>query len=244
METTGYPQTESLVDPLAHINRDQLAAMADAAVADQTEFNTSAPSSPTQKRKRSAPDSSPDSRRSKRSAPAASTMSSTPDAASAAYVESAVEAAQAAAQAANVNADLGALEQSTTDHPDSADPANASSTAAAALGTMYPILHIPQPTEETFAAQTAAAETEQHHQATSFASGDAIPQSDGLPDLSTTDNQQTAQNGIRASHSYSTPVPLSHKPAVGSEEWHKMRKDNHKEGKPKTRWSHLPKLKH
>lgn len=234
METTGYPQTESLLDPLAHINRDQLAAMADAAVADQTEFNTSAPSSPTQKRKRSAPDSSPDSRRSKRSAPAASAMSSTPDAASAAYVESAVEAAQAAAQAANVNADLGALEPATTDHPASADPANASSTAAAALGTMYPTLHIPQPTEETFAAQTAA-ETEQHHQETSFASGDAVQQSDGHPDLSTTDiAQQTPQNGIRSSQSYSTPVPLSHKPAVGSEEWHKMRKDNHKEGKPRT----------
>ena len=235
MESTGYTQTESLLDPLAHINRDQLAAMADAAVADQTDFNTSTPSSPTQKRKRSAPDSSPDSRRSKRSAPAAA-MSSTPDAASAAYVESAVEAAQAAAQAANVNTDFSALQQAAADHPESADPANASSTAAAALGTLYPTLHIPQSTEETFAAQSAA-ETEQHHQETSFA-GDAMPHADGLPaaDPSTGSiPQQTPQNGIGASHSYSTPTSQSNKPAVGSEEWHKMRKDNHKEGKPSTR---------
>lgn len=230
METTGYPQTESLLDPLAHINRDQLAAMADAAVADQTEFNTSAPSSPTQKRKRSAPDSSPDSRRSKRSAPATA-MSSTPDAASAAYVESAVEAAQAAAQAANVNADFSALQQATAEHHESADPANASSTAAAALGTMYPTLHIPQPTEETFAAQTAA-ETE-HHQEASFGHNDVMQHPDGLPATSDPSannvTQHSPQNGIRTGHSYAAATPP--KPAVGSEEWHKMRKDNHKEGK-------------
>lgn len=233
MESNGYTQTESLLDPLAHINREHLAAMADAAVADQTDFNTSAPSSPTQKRKRGAPDSSPESRRSKRSAPAAA-MSNTPDAASAAYVESAVEAAQAAAQAANVNADFSALQQATVEHHhehhEAADPANASSTAAAALGTMYPTLHIPQPTEETFATQTVG-ETE-HHQEPSFGSNDMMPHSDGLPPPDPSAGglgQQSPQNGIRTSHSYSTPTP--HKPAVGSEEWHKMRKDNHKEGK-------------
>ncbi|RYP28726.1 hypothetical protein DL767_007069 [Monosporascus sp. MG133] len=228
MESNGYTQTESLLDPLAHINREHLAAMADAAVADQTEFTTSAASSPTQKRKRSAPDSSPDSRRSKRSAPAA-TMSSTPDAASAAYVESAVEAAQAAAQAANVNADFSALQQATADHHESANPANASSTAAAALGTMYPTLHIPQSTEETFAAQTTA-ETEQHRQEPSFGHNDVM-HSDGLPpppDPSASNiSQPPSQNGIRPNHLYSTTTPP--KPAVGSEEWHKLRKDNHKE---------------
>ncbi len=233
MESNGYTQTESLIDPLAHINREHLAAMADAAVADQTDFNTSAPSSPTQKRKRSAPDSSPDSRRSKRTAPAAA-MSNAPDEASAAYVESAVEAAQAAAQAANVSADFTALQQATSEHHESADPANASSTAAAALGTMYPTFHIPQPTEETFAAQTSAETEHQHHQESSFGASDVMPHPDGLP-LSTDPSsssitQQHPQNGIRTGHSYSTPTSQSHKPAVGSEEWHKMRKDNHKEG--------------
>lgn len=221
MESNGYTQTESILEPLTHINREHLAAMADAAVSDQHDFNTSAPTSPNQKRKRGVPDLSPDSRRVKRGAPAAA-MSSTPDPAAAAYVESAVEAAQAAAQAANVNADFSALQQATADHHDSSDPANASSTAAAALGTMYPTLHIPPSTEETFAAQVAA-ENEHHQQESGFNPNDVV-QADGLPDTSAALTHQASQNGIR-----SYPSTQSHKPAVGSEEWHKLRKDNHKE---------------
>ncbi|KAI0013635.1 hypothetical protein F4779DRAFT_345057 [Xylariaceae sp. FL0662B] len=226
MESNGYSHAESsLLEPLTHINREHLAAMADAAVADQNDFSTT-PSSPNQKRKRGAPDSSPDLRRAKRGAPAAA-MSSTQDAPSAptaAYVESAVEAAQAAAQAAT-NADFTALQQAAAEHHESSDPANASSTAAAALGTMYPTLHVPQTTEETFAAQ-ASAENE-HHQESSFGHGDMM-HPDSLPDTTNSLGQQSPQNGIRP-----TQPPYSNsqgpKPAVGSEEWHKQRKDNHKE---------------
>ncbi|KAI1490058.1 hypothetical protein F5X96DRAFT_575374 [Biscogniauxia mediterranea] len=219
MESNGYPQTESLLEPLAHINREHLAAMADAAVADQSDYNTTSPSSPLQKRKRGAPDSSPDSRRSKRSVPATAMSSSTPDAASAAYVESAVEAAQAAAQAAT-NADFAALQQATAEHRhEASDPANASSTAAAALGTMYPTLHVPQSTEETFAAQ-ATADSENHSEP-SYGHNDIIP-SENLNDTSNNStSQQPSQNGVRNN--------TNPKPAVGSEEWHKLRKDNHKE---------------
>ncbi|KAI1647557.1 hypothetical protein F4815DRAFT_557 [Daldinia loculata] len=192
--------------------------MADAAVADQNDFNASSPSSPSQKRKRGAPDSSPELRRAKRVPP---NISSTPDAA---YVESAVEAAQAAAQAAT-NADFTALQQATADHHDTSDHANASSTAAAALGTLYPTIHVPQSTEETFAAQ-AAAEAE-HHQDSSFGHNDML-HADGLPDTSTNGLGQP-QNGVRSTQpSYATSSSAS-KPAVGSEEWHKLRKDNHKE---------------
>ncbi|KAI1335538.1 hypothetical protein F5Y15DRAFT_428210 [Xylariaceae sp. FL0016] len=221
MESTTYSQTEAMLEPLTHINREHLAAMADAAVADHHhEYSTSLPGSPGQKRKRLGPDSSPDSRRAKRSAPA--TAMSTAD--SAAYVESAVEAAQAAAQAAT-NADFAALQQATVDRHDTADPANASSTAAAALGTMYPTLHIPQPTEETFAAQTSA-ETENHAES-SFGHGEIL-QADGLPDTSSNSlGQQSAQNGVR--HGSYSGSSSAAKPAVGSEEWHKLRKDNHKE---------------
>ncbi|KAI1085665.1 hypothetical protein F5B20DRAFT_519263 [Whalleya microplaca] len=221
MESNGYSHAESLLEPLTHINREHLAAMADAAVADQNDYTTS-PSSPNQKRKRGPPDSSPDLRRAKRGAPAAAMATS--DAASAAYVESAVEAAQAAAQAAT-NADFTALQQAAADHHESSDPANASSTAAAALGTMYPTLHVPQTTEETFAAQ-ASAESEHHHDS-SFGHGD-IMQADGLPDTSTSNLSQSPQNGIRSTQA-SYPNSQGPKPAVGSEEWHKQRKDNHKE---------------
>ncbi|ORY70071.1 uncharacterized protein BCR38DRAFT_333958 [Pseudomassariella vexata] len=198
--------------------------MAEAVTQDQSEFS---PNSPSQKRKRGAPDSPSESRRAKRNAPAAA-MSSNPDADPAAYVETAVEAAQAAA-AANVSAaDFTALQQATADHHESADPANASTTAAAALGSMYPTLHVPQTTEETFAAQVAN-ENEHHHDA-SFGTTDMLQgDNNNIPD--TTGSSivpPSIQNGIRpAQPAYSTS---SHsKAAVGSEEWHKQRKDNHKE---------------
>lgn len=219
MESNGYTHSESLLEPLAHINREHLAAMADAAVADQHDFHQSSPSSPGHKRKRGGQDSSPDMRRAKRVVPPAP-ISDTPDAA---YVESAVEAAQAAAQAAT-NADFTALQQAAANHHDPSSHANASSTAAAALGTMYPTIHVPQPTEETFAAQTAGDVDHHEHP---FSHPDLMHQPDGLPDATS----QTPQNGVRgAQPSYGSTPTTSSKPAVGSEEWHKMRKDNHKEG--------------
>ncbi|KAI1117052.1 hypothetical protein F5Y14DRAFT_439532 [Nemania sp. NC0429] len=202
--------------------------MADAAVADHHNgYGTSAPSSPSQKRKRGGPDSSPDSRRSKRSVPAAA-MTSTPDSASAAYVESAVEAAQAAAQAAT-NADFVALQQATDELHTVSDPANASSTAAAALGTMYPALHVSQTTDATYAAPTSA-ETEAHHHGSPFSHHDIL-HAHGLPEPSSNDiSQQLHQNGTAPGQSqFSARPPNQPKLAVGSEEWHKQRKDNHKE---------------
>ncbi|KAH9900622.1 hypothetical protein F4778DRAFT_782149 [Xylariomycetidae sp. FL2044] len=219
MESNGYTHTESLLDPLSQINGEHLAAVANAAVADHhSDYGATSPSSSHQKRKRGAPDSSPNSRHTKRGAPPA-TMSSTPDPASAAYVESAVEAAQAAAQAAT-NADFAALQQAASERHEASDPANASSTAAAALGTLYPTLNVPQATEETFAAQAEASDNQEQ----SYNHPDMI-HSDGLPETSA---QQSGRNGLRVpAHGYGPPPGI--KPAVGSEEWHKLRKDNHKE---------------
>ncbi|KAI1202511.1 hypothetical protein F5X97DRAFT_212492 [Nemania serpens] len=227
MDTNGYSQGEALLEPLTHLNREHLAAMADAAVADHhNDYGTSAPPSPSQKRKRGGPDSSPDSRRSKRSVPAAG-MTGTPDSASAAYVESAVEAAQAAAQAAT-NADFVALQQATDECRTVSDPASASSTAAAALGTMYPALHIPQTTDATYVAPTSA-DTEAHH-GSPFSHHDIL-HPHNLAEQSANDiSQQLHQNGTGPG-----PSPYPNRPsnqprlAVGSEEWHKQRKDNHKE---------------
>lgn len=222
MDSHSYAQAESLLEPLTHINREHLVAMAADAVAEHTDFTTSA-TSPTQKRKRTGQDSSPESRRSKRGAPP--TALNAPDPASAAYVESAVEAAQAAAQAANVNADFSALQQAAAEHPETGVP----TTAAAALGPMYPSIHIPPSTDEAFAAH-ANAEPEQHPDS-AFGSHDLI-HADGLPRRNSSVaslSQPSPQNGVRPSLSpYSGS--LLPKPSVGSEEWHKLRKDNHKEG--------------
>ncbi|KAI0971181.1 hypothetical protein F4678DRAFT_96129 [Xylaria arbuscula] len=226
MDTNGYSQGEALLEPLTHLNREHLAAMADAAVADHhNDYSTSGPSSPGQKRKRGGPDSSPDSRRSKRSVPTAA-MSTTPDPASAAYVESAVEAAQAAAQAAT-NADFVALQQAAVERHEASDPANASSTAAAALGTMYPTLHVPQSTDATFVAPSSG--EVDGHQESPFSHHDIL-QSHGLSEPSPNDiSQQVPQNGAGPVQSPYLRTSSQPKLAVGSEEWHKQRKDNHKE---------------
>lgn len=82
---------------------------------------------------------------------------------------------------------------------------NASSTAAAALAGIYPTMTIPQPTDVSFATQP----------------------SDSNPEGSFMDNSQQEASFMENS---TTPGRTS-KPAVGSDEWHKVRKDNHKEGK-------------
>lgn len=226
MESASYPEVaglEQLADPR------YLAAMAEAVTQEQSEYAAPSSTSPSGRRKRSAPDSSPvESRRAKRGAPSAA-MSNHPDVDSS-YVESAVEAAQAAAAASVNAADFTALQQATADHHESADPANASSTAAAALGSMYPTIHVPPSTEETFAAQVAA---ENEHAA--YGANDMVP-ADGLPDPSNQGppqgQQPPGQNGLRTGAPvFQSPVqqPGGHRPAVGSEEWHKQRKDNHKE---------------
>ncbi|KAL1878811.1 hypothetical protein VTK73DRAFT_7464 [Phialemonium thermophilum] len=180
--------------------------------------------SPTNKRKRSTESASPDSRRSKRGAPAAAMGDS--DAVTAAFIESAVNAAQAAQEHVNVD-DFSALQQAAAEHTEGVDHTNASSTAAAALGSMYPTLHVPQSTEETFASQAGEVD---HHGDASFNTS-AVSQNDGLtsdslPVASAPQAPMQSPNGVPEPRY--TPTHNT-KPAVGSEEWHKMRKDNHKE---------------
>lgn len=187
--------------------------------------------SPGQKRKR-GPDS-PIMDRSKR--PAAPPVSMGPSSAeTAAFIENAIEASHAAA-ANGVNvADFNALQQATQDNNEHADSTNAASAAQAALG-MYPTLHVPPSTEEQFAAQ-AAAEVEQHnepqYQPPSEVVHEPAPEplmgDQGVPQ----GHEQPPPNGMQPqTPRYSNPAATSNpKPTVGSEEWHKMRKDNHKEG--------------
>lgn len=219
METSGLSQAEPAFDSLAHLDREHLAAVADAAVSDQQTTSASSPTSPSQKRKRGLPSSSPESRRAKRGAPAtasSSVVSNAPDAASAAYVESAVEAAQAAAQAATANSELNVLRQATNSagHPDASDPANASSTAAAALGTMFPTLHIPPSTTDTFAAEVAAESEHQDSVNNDRPGSESLESTNGATLHSPDDGHKSG----------------SSRPPVGSTEWQKLRKYNHKEG--------------
>jgi len=169
---------------------------------------------PVQKRKRNAESSSPESKR-KRGNNAAALAVNEPDAQS--YLDETVSIAQAAQDHVNVE-DFSALAAATADHSNAADAATASSTAAAALN-MYPSLHVPPPTEETFAASGG---TETHHDDSGFNTS-AVSPPDGLP-LATP--SAVPANGVQADQSYRSQ---GSKPTVGSAEWHKMRKDNHKE---------------
>lgn len=131
-----------------------------------------------------------------------------------------IDTAQAAAAGVNVS-DFNALQQAAagTDHNDASDPANASSTAAAAL--VYPTIHAPQPSEENFAAQLGV--DDQPHDASPYGHDHDSLHMDHMGVGGQTNGVMRQDiPGAR----FSTP-----KPAVGSEEWHKMRKDNHKEGK-------------
>ncbi|KAL2164195.1 hypothetical protein VTH06DRAFT_3410 [Thermothelomyces fergusii] len=189
--------------------------------------------SPGQKRKRTAESASPDSRRAKRGAPNSSV--SVPESDTQPFLGDTVSIAQAAHDHVNVE-DFSALAQATAaEHNDAADTSNASSTAAAALN-MYPSLHVPQSTEEAFANQPAP---ETHHEENTF-NGHAVnqppPESMPLPPPPPpppSTIQQPPSNGVQQEQRYSAPPPPPPppptKPAVGSEEWHKMRKDNHKE---------------
>lgn len=99
------------------------------------------------------------------------------------------------------------------------NPTDATSTAAAALAGIYPTMTVPQPTDLSFA---------------SAASGDG-DRSNLDPSFGMGENDQANQSfdidSMGANGQSATGGSLGQKPAVGSEEWHRVRRDNHKEGK-------------
>lgn len=128
------------------------------------------------------------------------------------------------------DAGVTAIQEYSNLHDQSMDPqngaqdhTNASSTAAAALG-IYPTMNIPQTTNLQFQTQG--------------------PDDNANQDTSFMDNSQQ-QNESYMDNSTATPSGRNsmnaNKPAVGSEEWHKVRKDNHKEGKEPLRFHHITK---
>ena len=105
-----------------------------------------------------------------------------------------------------------------------------SSQAAAALAASMPHMTVPQPTELSFPSTGSGGDTERHIDS-SFDMGAG---SDG------DQNQHTQGGHFSVDTMYAgnpNQQPQSHegggggvKPAVGTDEWHKVRKDNHKEG--------------
>lgn len=184
--------------------------------------------SPGQKRKREL--DSPGTRNKRLASNAMSTADT------AAFIESAIEATNAAA-ANGVNvADFNALQQAAqADHTDHAS-SDATTTAQAALG-MYPTLHVPPSTEEQFAAQVADGE---HHDPNAFNPDMTHDMMEQHQVHSPHQQQQQGPNGAMPHQQHQPRYSTSSqgggggggnnpKPPVGSDEWHKLRKDNHKE---------------
>ena len=113
-----------------------------------------------------------------------------------------------------------------------ADANASSSTAAAALAASIPQLNVPQPTELSFPSTNSGNEEDR--------------QIDSSFDMGPDSNQQHSEGGPYLSHysgsngdqAQSTGPGTPGKPAVGTEEWHKVRKDNHKEGDGSSALSH------
>lgn len=110
--------------------------------------------------------------------------------------------------------DYSALHQQPAENSNgNTEHANAPSTAQAALSSLYPqhTMTIPQPTELAFANQPGDGERNQED---SYMNGS---------------QEGNSFMGNSPGGGHSGGPSRSSKPAVGSEEWHKVRKDNHKE---------------
>jgi hypothetical protein len=105
-----------------------------------------------------------------------------------------------------------------------ANTASVGDTAAAALA--YHQMTVPQPTELSFQPQGTAAD------GSSFTMGDHHQQQQGMQDFSLEAlKAATSTSRGQPAGSDSPPSASAQKPQVGTEEWHKVRRDNHKEGK-------------
>ncbi|KAL9632353.1 MAG: hypothetical protein Q9164_005370 [Protoblastenia rupestris] len=120
------------------------------------------------------------------------------------------------------NNDMNSISQELARHVANTNPN--SSSAAAALAASMPQLTVPQPTELSFPSTNSGNEEDRQIDS-SFDIGPENPnqQSAGSPyNL----GAYTGANGDQAS---THAAGGTQKPAVGTDEWHKVRKDNHKE---------------
>ena len=110
------------------------------------------------------------------------------------------------------------------------DGSNPSSTAAAALAGIMPQLTVPQPTELSFASGASGSDVDRQLDS----SFDLGGQNDGQHHHAqgTPYNLGSFQGGTAAQVQAARESSNGggNKPPVGSEEWHKVRRDNHKEG--------------
>ena len=106
-------------------------------------------------------------------------------------------------------------------HQNGSSAGTAADTASAALHVQ---MNVPQPTELSFQTQTSSSDNDRP-MSSSFNLGDHASQAHGLPDFDYLKAAPAGSGGDGSPNSAGLQ-----KPTVGSEEWHKVRRDNHKEG--------------
>ncbi|KAI6954658.1 hypothetical protein KC332_g18667 [Hortaea werneckii] len=118
----------------------------------------------------------------------------------------------------------------------SADVEQSASDTAAAAMAHYHTMTIPQTTEQSFLQQTQQQAQQQQDESGDGPEGSADPQSAHRRTSSFTDfdvNNPLKEGQAGRHNSEGSPSaslnPNMAKPSVGSEEWHKVRRDNHKE---------------
>lgn len=106
---------------------------------------------------------------------------------------------------------------------------NASSTAAAALAGIMPQMTIPQPTHLSFVSEASNTEADRQFDSSFDVGGEGGHGHNGQgPPYNHNSFPGTTAAQVQAARESSSGG--GHKPSVGSEEWHKVRRDNHKEG--------------
>lgn len=105
-----------------------------------------------------------------------------------------------------------------------------SSTAAAALAGILPQMTIPQPTHLSFASEASNTDADRQFDSSFDMGGDGGHGHNGQgPPYNLNAFPSTTAAQVQAARESSNGG--GHKPSVGSDEWHKVRRDNHKEGK-------------
>ncbi|KZF22615.1 hypothetical protein L228DRAFT_129949 [Xylona heveae TC161] len=134
-------------------------------------------------------------------------------------------------QPQNTGLDFSAISHQQGEPPNqqngSSHTSDATSTAAAALAGIYPSITVPQSTELAFANANPGGDSDRHMEPP-FAMGehDVSHGQHPEPNFNLDALREPGQHHIRDSPTSGMP---NQKPAVGSEEWHKVRRDNHKE---------------
>lgn len=110
----------------------------------------------------------------------------------------------------------------------SSNPANATSTAAAALAGIFPNMTAPQP---SFRSSASAGEPDRNLDPPFAMGADEGSQPQHAAPVFDLDEVARRAGMPRLPANLSAPpVSTLSKPIVGSEEWHRVRRDNHKEG--------------